>query len=102
MGVAIRHSAVLALAALAGCGVQIARIEDGNSRREKGFEFVATTFNYSNNDALPANRMLRAAAKYCRLSHPNARETIPNSGAYGVHGTWMMDFACPAPEKDKK
>ncbi|ABL68860.1 hypothetical protein [Paracoccus denitrificans] len=103
MNVAIRHSGVLlSLTALAGCGVEIARIEDGNPRRERGYEFVASTFNASNNDAVPANRMLRAAVKHCRLPYDNARETIPHSGAYGVHGTWMMDFACSAPEKDTK
>ncbi|MCJ1902441.1 hypothetical protein EQ718_08745 [Paracoccus versutus] len=103
MSIAIcRFGMLPSLIALAGCGVQIERIADGNSRREKGYEFVATTFDYSNNDAVPANRMLQAAARHCRLPHHNARETIPHTGAYGLHGAWMMDFACPAPEKDMK
>ena len=96
--VAVRAFGWLSVAiALVGCGATVQPIEEGNPRRDGGYQLVAQTFWFSNNPSLPMRWMIRAAAKTCRLPNDTAREVIPHSGPYGIHGSWNLDFACPAP-----
>lgn len=84
--------------ALAGCGgASVQSIEEGSTKRDDGYQLVARTSWLSNDPTLPMDWMMRAAAKTCRLPNDTAREVIPNSGPYGIHGSWFLDFACPAP-----
>lgn len=80
---------VLCIGAVASCGVTIAPAERPFDSVPTP-QFVAETFWYLNNNALPKARMLRKAARFC--DQPSS--DLVSSGPYGLHGSWFLNFSC--------
>ncbi len=57
-------------------------------------QFTAITFWPSNDPSKPTELLADAAVRACRQSADPMSSALFSPAPYGVHGTWMLDFAC--------
>ncbi|MEH6829970.1 hypothetical protein [Sulfitobacter sp.] len=81
--------AAVCICSITSCGVTISAPSKPSAKLPMP-QFVAQTFWYSNDNAVPQARMLRAAGRHCGKSPYD----IQHVGPFGLAGGWFLNFSC--------